>query len=144
MRLVCQLFFFFYKYTATTDIYTYWHTRSLHDALPISETFSGNVTIGDDGKGVITITPAEDNVTEAAQTLTVTVGDQTASVTVTDPAAQDQVLTQNQASPVFWVTPGAIPFKDVANGSSLLVPGTLPVVDHITANAHTEIGGANC
>src|SRR3546814_19812918 len=37
-----------------------------------TETCSGNVTIGDDGKGVITITPAEDNVTDAAQTLTVT------------------------------------------------------------------------
>src|SRR3546814_15419445 len=26
---------FFFKYTATTEIYTYVHTRSLHDALPI-------------------------------------------------------------------------------------------------------------
>src|SRR3546814_19807759 len=29
------LFFFLYG-TATTEIYTYWHTLSLHDALPIS------------------------------------------------------------------------------------------------------------
>src|SRR3546814_3053019 len=28
--------FFFCKDTATTEIYTYCHTRSLHDALPIS------------------------------------------------------------------------------------------------------------
>src|SRR3546814_3139998 len=27
--------FFFFKDTATTEIYTYWHTLSLHDALPI-------------------------------------------------------------------------------------------------------------
>src|SRR3546814_17640945 len=26
---------FFFKYTATTEIYTYCHTLSLHDALPI-------------------------------------------------------------------------------------------------------------
>src|SRR3546814_6005302 len=28
--------FFFFEYTATTEIYTYCHTLSLHDALPIS------------------------------------------------------------------------------------------------------------
>src|SRR3546814_18739125 len=28
--------FFFFKDTATTEIYTYGHTLSLHDALPIS------------------------------------------------------------------------------------------------------------
>src|SRR3546814_17995926 len=28
---------FFFNYPATTDIYTYLHTLSLHDALPISE-----------------------------------------------------------------------------------------------------------
>src|SRR3546814_19754973 len=27
---------FFFNDTATTEIYTYWHTLSLHDALPIS------------------------------------------------------------------------------------------------------------
>src|SRR3546814_14504876 len=27
--------FFFFNDTATTGIYTYWHTLSLHDALPI-------------------------------------------------------------------------------------------------------------
>src|SRR3546814_16537945 len=31
-----MLLSFFLKDTATTDIYTYGHTRSLHDALPIS------------------------------------------------------------------------------------------------------------
>src|SRR3546814_18549893 len=29
------MFFFFFNYTATTEIYTYRHTLSLHDALPI-------------------------------------------------------------------------------------------------------------
>src|SRR3546814_18421717 len=29
--------FFFFNYTATTEIYTYGHTLSLHDALPISK-----------------------------------------------------------------------------------------------------------
>src|SRR3546814_4841108 len=29
------IFFFFFNDTATTEIYTYWHTLSLHDALPI-------------------------------------------------------------------------------------------------------------
>src|SRR3546814_11632514 len=30
-----HLQFFFFNDTATTEIYTYWHTLSLHDALPI-------------------------------------------------------------------------------------------------------------
>src|SRR6056297_4339900 len=29
-------FFFFFNYTSTIEIYTYCHTLSLHDALPIS------------------------------------------------------------------------------------------------------------
>src|SRR3546814_17835725 len=29
------MFFFFFHYTANTEIYTYLHTLSLHDALPI-------------------------------------------------------------------------------------------------------------
>src|SRR3546814_7069310 len=32
------MFHFFFNNTATTDIYTYLHTLSLHDALPISTT----------------------------------------------------------------------------------------------------------
>src|SRR3546814_3405303 len=32
------LIFFFFNDTATTEIYTYSHTLSLHDALPISNT----------------------------------------------------------------------------------------------------------
>src|SRR3546814_12127620 len=33
---MCSMcFFFFFNDTATTEIYTYWHTLSLHDALPI-------------------------------------------------------------------------------------------------------------
>src|SRR3546814_8500002 len=34
--LCCVLFFFFFYDTATTEISTYLHTLSLHDALPIS------------------------------------------------------------------------------------------------------------
>src|SRR3546814_16136978 len=37
MPLCCYRdLFFFFHYTATTEIYTYLHTLSLHDALPIS------------------------------------------------------------------------------------------------------------
>src|SRR3546814_15184790 len=32
---VCIELFFFFKDTATTEFYTYGHTRSRHDALPI-------------------------------------------------------------------------------------------------------------
>src|SRR3546814_16757001 len=34
-------FFFFFNETATTEIYTYLHTLSLHDALPISSAARG-------------------------------------------------------------------------------------------------------
>src|SRR3546814_17817761 len=34
---VCIVFCFFFNDTATTEIYTYGHTLSLHDALPISK-----------------------------------------------------------------------------------------------------------
>src|SRR3546814_2171726 len=34
--------YFFFNDTATTEIYTYWHTLSLHDALPSSEPGSGS------------------------------------------------------------------------------------------------------
>src|SRR3546814_20631997 len=33
--VVCTFKFFFFNDTATTEIYTYGHTLSLHDALPI-------------------------------------------------------------------------------------------------------------
>src|SRR3546814_12386454 len=36
MLSVLTPFFFFFHDTATTEIYTYCHTLSLHDALPIS------------------------------------------------------------------------------------------------------------
>src|SRR3546814_10747087 len=39
--IVCFCFFFF-KDTATTEIYTYCHTLSLHDALPICRDGEGN------------------------------------------------------------------------------------------------------
>src|SRR3546814_18232084 len=32
---------FFFIYTANTEIYTYLHTRALHDALPIARSLSG-------------------------------------------------------------------------------------------------------
>src|SRR3546814_9842870 len=35
MMCLMLLFFFFFNDTATTEIYTYCHTLSLHDALPI-------------------------------------------------------------------------------------------------------------
>src|SRR3546814_12601789 len=35
---ICHLFVFFFNDTATTEIYTYGHTLSLHDALPICST----------------------------------------------------------------------------------------------------------
>src|SRR3546814_3234705 len=34
---MCELCLFFFHYTATTEIYTYGHTLSLHDALPICD-----------------------------------------------------------------------------------------------------------
>src|SRR3546814_18278552 len=36
LLIVCLRIFFFND-TATTEIYTYWHTLSHHDALPISD-----------------------------------------------------------------------------------------------------------
>src|SRR3546814_17357739 len=36
MIIFFTLLYFFFKDTATTEIYTYRHTLSLHDALPIS------------------------------------------------------------------------------------------------------------
>src|SRR3546814_18926855 len=45
-------FCFFFKYTATTEIYTYGHTLSLHDALPIWGHFIFGAEYVDD-KGVL-------------------------------------------------------------------------------------------
>src|SRR3546814_14171210 len=42
------IFCLFFNDTATTEIYTYWHTLSLHDALPIY----GNILRGDADAGV--------------------------------------------------------------------------------------------
>src|SRR3546814_16179404 len=36
MFYCCSVFFFYFMYPATNEIYTYWQTLSLHDALPIS------------------------------------------------------------------------------------------------------------
>src|SRR3546814_19040193 len=52
---MCLYFFFFFNATATTEIYTYGHTLSLHDALPISNA----VRVASDpqahGRGVIVV-----------------------------------------------------------------------------------------
>src|SRR3546814_21116231 len=55
--------FFFFNDKATTEIYTYGHTLSLHDALPISRA-TGSVVIGRKiaarvGQGVAAFDPAE-------------------------------------------------------------------------------------
>src|SRR3546814_7555374 len=39
------MFCFFFNDTATTEIYTYGHTLSLHDALPIFRTPSGSIRL---------------------------------------------------------------------------------------------------
>src|SRR3546814_15176697 len=44
--MICCTFCFCLNDTATTDIYTYGHTLSLHDALPILETFVSHVLLG--------------------------------------------------------------------------------------------------
>src|SRR3546814_11281390 len=48
----CSVFVFFFKYTATTDIYTDGHTLSLHDALPVfveapAPRLAGQVELGE-------------------------------------------------------------------------------------------------
>src|SRR3546814_2362327 len=43
------LYFFFFNYTATTEIYTYCHTLSLHDALPISRPGGAPDALGEEG-----------------------------------------------------------------------------------------------
>src|SRR3546814_17681730 len=40
--MYCTLVVVFVKYPTTTKTYTYWHTLSLHDALPISAPFGAN------------------------------------------------------------------------------------------------------
>src|SRR3546814_19820845 len=47
LLILCCFFLFFFKDTATTEIYTYGHTLSLHDALPISSTSAaGQMVLG--------------------------------------------------------------------------------------------------
>src|SRR3546814_6936418 len=55
---MCKFYFFFFNDTATTEIYTYLHTLSLHDALPIS--CRRICSIGTTGWSVVmaTFTPA--------------------------------------------------------------------------------------
>src|SRR3546814_498729 len=43
--------FFFFNDTATTEIYTYGHTLSLHDALPISQLPRREKSVGGRGEG---------------------------------------------------------------------------------------------
>src|SRR3546814_11899699 len=40
LRYSCMFFFFFFNGSATPEIYTYGHTLSLHDALPIANNAS--------------------------------------------------------------------------------------------------------
>src|SRR3546814_15452783 len=40
-----MIIFFFFNDTATTEIYTYGHTLSLHDALPISPFWAKDVSV---------------------------------------------------------------------------------------------------
>src|SRR3546814_7945247 len=40
--MLCLVFVFFFKDTATTEIYTYLHTLSLHDSLPIQRVTGSN------------------------------------------------------------------------------------------------------
>src|SRR3546814_13972087 len=54
--LVCS-FSFFFNDTATTEIYTYLHTLSLHDALPIYTTLPCEIT-GRYGSGRVFLRPA--------------------------------------------------------------------------------------
>src|SRR3546814_1144103 len=42
---ICLFFFFFFNDPATTDIYTYCHTLSLHDALPSSSLVPGSAVL---------------------------------------------------------------------------------------------------
>src|SRR3546814_21195406 len=51
---------FFFKDTATTEIYTYCHTLSLHDALPIS--FTHDLFLGDAGRAELDLSPRLRNV----------------------------------------------------------------------------------
>src|SRR3546814_19981036 len=44
---------FFFNYTATTEIYTYVHTLSLHDALPICYTAAADIYLGDTSSQVV-------------------------------------------------------------------------------------------
>src|SRR3546814_18669359 len=46
--MICHsvVLLFFFNDTATTEIYTYVHTRALHDALPISVRFKRKLLIG--------------------------------------------------------------------------------------------------
>src|SRR3546814_11565559 len=46
LSIVIFAFFFFFNDTATTEIYTYGHTLSLHDALPIYRQTEDQVVVG--------------------------------------------------------------------------------------------------
>src|SRR3546814_14717605 len=43
-----MMWFFFFKVTATTEIYTYCHTLSRHDALPIWQVVGGDLRARDE------------------------------------------------------------------------------------------------
>src|SRR3546814_3388574 len=54
----CCLRYFFFNATATTEIYTYWHALSLHDALPIFGPFFARV--GEVGYQPVVIAAVDD------------------------------------------------------------------------------------
>src|SRR3546814_12727347 len=54
--ILVSLYSFFFNDTATTEIYTYWHTLSLHDALPIS--WLSPVTLQDDRVALVPLAHA--------------------------------------------------------------------------------------
>src|SRR3546814_6373304 len=55
LHFVSRSFVFFFNDTATTEIYTYLHTLSRHDALPISLVNSGTIA-GETGAAFTSVT----------------------------------------------------------------------------------------
>src|SRR3546814_11803972 len=66
----CSYLVFFFKDTATPDIYTYCHTLSLHDALPISRHEDGRSAIREMARQIVDI----ENLTDYERGITANVG----------------------------------------------------------------------
>src|SRR3546814_17985369 len=71
--------YLFFNDTATTEIYTYIHTLSLHDALPISTTYSNCYSLGSQTRSCIalssTIRSRDDGEVDIGEILLVVVDD---------------------------------------------------------------------